>query len=156
MTPDQERALIGEFTLDPGTKEFEDLRSVCEPGNPWRCLIATEGSLELGKRMSVRVNHDEGTGVIGVTHGDHRFERPMTDEEVRFATGFDLGEDLRKPLTVKVDLNDRAWLARPKRTNGGKKTPANNQGRGKSNEAIKSIRARQLAAIRKAHAEAQS
>lgn len=147
---------LGSFTLDPRQAGFEELRSVCEPGNPWRCLIATKASMELGKRMSVRVNHEEGTGVIGVTNGDWRFERPMTPEELAFATKFDLGQNLRKPLTVTVDLNDGTWTAAPKRTHGGKKTPANNQGRGKSNEAIKSIRARQLAAIRKAHAEAQS
>lgn len=145
---------LGSFTLDPGEKEFQDLRSVCEPGNPWRCLIATKGSMELGKRMSVRLDHETGTGTIGITNGDWRFERPMTPAEVSFARRFDLGEALSKPLTVTVNLSDETWQATPKQTRGGRKTAANNQGRGPNNRAIKSIRARQLEAIRLAHLQA--
>src|SRR5258707_8385621 len=98
-----------QFRIDPQTEEFAKLRSVCEPGNPWRCLIATMGSLELGKRMSVRLDHEKDTGVIGVTDGDTRYERPMTRDEVSFARRFDLGQDMRKPLIVRVDLHDDAW-----------------------------------------------
>jgi hypothetical protein len=142
---------LGSFTLDPGDPDFADLRSVCEPGNPWRCLIATKGSMELGKRMSVRLDHGEHAGTIGVTHGDQRYERPMTAEEVRFATRFDMGEQIKKPLTVTVDVEDGTWKAKPKAktSNAGRKTPANNRGRGPNNKHIKTIRQRQLDAIRK-------
>jgi hypothetical protein len=139
---------LGSFTLDPADPEFSDLRSVCEPGNPWRCLIATKGSMELGKRMSVRLDHDKHSGVIGITQDDTRYERPMTPAEVTFATKFDMGEQLRKPLTVTVDITDDAWTAKPKRNQGGRKTAANNKGRGPKNKQIKTIRQRQLAAIR--------
>jgi len=142
------KTLLGEFTLDPKTKEFRDLRSVCEPGNPWRCLIATSGSMHLGKRMSVRLNHDNHSGVIGITEGDYRFERPMTEEEVAFATRFDLGERLRKPLTVRVDLGDGSWAAKPKRVGG----PRSKIRDGNAKPHTKTIRARQLDAIRKAYA----
>lgn len=145
---------LGDFTIDPATPEFEKLRSVCEPGNPWRCLIATTASMEVGKRVSVRLDHDKGSGVIGVTEGDWRFERPMTPAEVKFATDFDLGKTPPKPLAVALDLNDGTWDAKPKAASrGGQKTPANNNGRGPSNRQIKTIRARQLDAIRKAHGD---
>jgi len=139
------------FTIDPTSREFKDLRGVCEPGNPWRCLIATVGAMELGRRMTVRLNHERGDGVIGITVGDYRFERPMTAEEVTFATKFDLERRMRKPLTVKVDLGDGTWTAKPKQVrSGGGKTAANNYGAG--NRRDRTIRARQLATIRKAHA----
>ena len=147
LAPNDLRAFIGQFKLDPAAEEFEDLRAVCEQGNPWRCLIATSGSIHLGRRMSVRVDHDTHTGVIGITDGDYRWERPMTPEEVEFATDFDLSKPLPGPLTVKVDLRDPAWLAKPRAKGGGAKTVPNNNGRGKNNRVIKSIRARQLAAI---------
>jgi hypothetical protein len=150
MTPNDQRTFIGQFNLDPAAREFLDLKSVCEQGNPWRCLIATSGSIHLGRRMTVRVDHGEHTGVIGITEGDYRWERPMTAEEVEFATDFDLSKPLPGPLTVRVDLRDPAWLAKPKAKPGtaGAKTAANNQGRGPNNRVVKSIRARQLAAIR--------
>jgi hypothetical protein len=143
-----EKPLLGEFTLDPSTKEFKDLRSVCEPGNPWRCLIATSGSMHLGRRMSVRLDHVNNWGVIGVTEGDYRFERPMTPAEVAFAAKFDLGEHLHKPLTVRVDLGDDTWKAKPKQVGGGRPVGSRNAKR-----RVKTIRARQLEAIRKAHAD---
>ena len=147
--------LLGEFTLDPKTKEFRDLRSVCEPGNPWRCLIATSGSMHLGKRMSVRLDHDNGTGVIGITEGDFRFERPMTEEEVAFATKFDLGQTMRKPLTVRVDLGDGSWSAKPKRGSaaGRPAGPRSKLRGGNAKPHTKTIRARQLEAIRRAYAD---
>lgn len=143
-------AYLGQFTLNPADPEFTDLRSVCEPGNPWRCLIATKGSIELGKRMSVRLDHEQRSGVIGVTHGDYRFERPMTDEEVRFATRFDRGEPMRKPLTVTVDLNDGSWNAKPKRGAHGNRPggPRSKIRNGNAKPHTKTIRARQLEAIR--------
>ena len=144
--------LHASFRIDPATKEFQDLRSVCEPGNPWRCLIATMGSLQLGKRMSVRVDHAAGTGVIGVTDGDYRFERPMTKDELKFATKFDLGEDLAKPLTVKVNLDDGTWTPRPKGTRSGPRSKIRN---GNAKPQTKTIRARQLQTIRDAHEAAQ-
>src|SRR5258707_819624 len=140
-----------QFRIDPHTEEFSKLRSVCEPGNPWRCVIATMGSLELGKRMSVRLDHETDTCVIGVTDGDTRYERQMTRDEVSFARRYDLGQDMRKPLTVRVDLRDDDWTAKPKRNSGSAKTAANDYGRGTGNKRIKSIRARQLSAIRAAH-----
>src|SRR5580693_9432337 len=72
--PGSQETLQAQFTIDPQTKEFSDLRSVCEPGNPWRCLIGTMGSIELGRRMTVRLDHETHTGVIGVTVGDWRWE----------------------------------------------------------------------------------
>jgi hypothetical protein len=152
VTPNDQRAFVGKFRLDPATAEFKELQSVCEKGNPWRCLIATKASIELGKRMSVRVNHENHTGVIGITDGDYRWERPMTAKELDFATNFDLSKPLPGPLVVKVDLRDPAWEAKPKEHRGGAKTTANNGGRGPTNRVIKSVRARQLAAIRAAHA----
>lgn len=149
MTPTTDATFLGRFTLNPADPGFEDLRAVCEPGNPWRCLIATKASMELGKRMTVRLDHEERSGVIGVTWEGWRFQRPMTGEEVRFARKFDLGQPIRKPLTVVVDLNDGTWTGKPKAASGGAKTAANNQGRGPGNKRIKSIRARQLEAIRK-------
>ena len=147
------KPLQTEFTIDPVTEEFQRLRSVCEPGNPWRCLIATMGSLELGKRMSVRLDHDTNTGVIGVTDGDFRFERPMTREEVSFARRFDLGQPMRKPLTVTIDVNDGTWRVKPKRGTGGIRPggPRSQIRGGNAKPHTKSIRARQLAAIRAAH-----
>src|SRR5258708_29858365 len=144
-----------QFTIDPQTDEFKNLRSVCEPGNPWRCLIATMGSLELGKRMSVRLDHDTSTGVIGVTDGDLRFERPMTREEVSFARRFDLGQPMRKPLTVAIDVNDGTWRAKPKRGASGVRPggPRSKIRGGNAKPQTKTIRARQLAAIREAHFE---
>lgn len=150
--PILKETFLGEFTLNPRTKEFQDLRSVCEPGNPWRCLIGTAGSMHLGKRMSVRLNHEKGTGVIGVTEGDYRFERPMTPEEVAFATKFDLGKRLSNSLTVRVDLADGTWTAKPKR--GTDARPPDRYRNAKPH--TKSIRARQLEAIRKAHAAAEA
>ena len=149
--------LQAQFTIDPATEEFRQLRSVCEPGNPWRCLIATMGSLELGKRMSVRLDHDLRAGTIGVTDGDLRYERPMTQEEVRFARNFDLGKRLREPLTVRVDLRDSAWSSKPKRGAGGVRPggPRSTIRGGNAKPATKTIRARQLEAIRKAHAGQQ-
>lgn len=145
-----ERTDLGEFTIDPRTSEFKDLRSVCEPGNPWRCLIATTGSMRLGRRMSVRLDHDNHTGVIGLTEGDYRFERPMTQDEIDFATKFDLGKQLRKPLTVKVNLADGTWTAKPKRVGGSRPTGSRN-----AKPHTKTIRARQLEAIRKAYGDDQ-
>lgn len=149
-TPNDQRTFIGQFTLDPAVKEFQALQSVCEQGNPWRCLIATAASIQFGKRMTVRVDHENHTGVIGITEGNYRWERPMTDEEVEFATDFDLNKPLPGPLTVRVDLRDPAWRAIPKARQVGAKTAANNYGRGASNRVIKSVRARQLDAIRNA------
>ena len=142
--------LRAQFTIDPRTDDFKQLRSVCEPGNPWRCLIATMGSLELGKRMSVRLDHDNDSGVIGVTHGEQRYERPMTPDEVRFDRGFDLGKELRKPLTVRVDLKDDSWTAKPKRgsKDGKPAGPRSKVRGGNAKPHTKTIRARQLAAIR--------
>jgi hypothetical protein len=154
MTPNDQRAFIGQFTLDPADGEFRHLQSVCEQGNPWRCLIATSGSVKLGRRMTVRVDHDSRTGIIGITEGEYRWERPMTAEEVGFAADFDLSRPLPGPLTVRVDLRDPAWLAKPKAKTGAAKKAANNNGRGSNNRAIKSIRARQLAAIRTEQLEA--
>lgn len=152
-TREAQATLQAQFIIDPQAEEFSNLRSVCEPGHPWKCLIGTMGSMKLGRRMTVRLDHPTHTGTIGVTVGDWRWERPMTGEEVDFAARFDLGDALRKPLTVKVDLTDGTWTAKPKqRAHSGKKTAANNQGRGPNNKAIKSIRSRQLAAIRQAHA----
>ena len=150
MTPNDQRVFIGQFTLDPAQEDFGRLKSVCEQGNPWKCLISTSASIHLGRRMTVRVNHDTRTGIIGITDGDYRWERPMTAEEVEFATDFDLDKPLPGPLTVRVDLRDPAWLAKPKVKASGAKTAANNRGRGKNNRVIKSIRARQLDVIRKA------
>jgi hypothetical protein len=152
VTPNDQRAFLGEFTLDPKTAEFKELQSVCEKGNPWRCLIATKGSMELGKRMSVRVDHENKTGVIGITEGDYRWERPMTADEVRFATRYDLSKPLTKPLAVKVDLRD----ATPKRGALGNRPggPRSKIRNGNAKPHTKTIRARQLEAIRKAHAEA--
>jgi len=149
--------LHASFKIDPATKEFENLRSVCEPGNPWRCLIATMGSLQLGKRMSVRGDHAAGTGIIGVTDGDYRFERPMTRDELKFATKFDLGQDLAKPLTVKVNLDDGTWTPRPKRGTQGTRPagPRSKIRNGNAKPQTKTIRARQLQAIRDAHEAAQ-
>lgn len=145
--------LQAQFTLNPATAEFRKLRSVCEPGNPWRCLIATMGSLELGKRMTVRLDHEKGSGIIGVTEGDTRYERPMLPDEVEFALGFDLGKRLREPLTVRVDLRDPAWVAKPKRGADGKNKggPRSKIRGGNAKSHTKTIRARQLAAIRAAH-----
>lgn len=158
MTPNDQRADLGQFRLDPEDDEFKELRSVCEQGNPWRCLIATSASIHLGKRMTVRVDHEKKTGVIGITEGDYRWERPMTDDELEFATDFDLSKPLPGPLTVRVDLRDTAWAAKPKaRTEtAGAKTAGNNNGRGPNNRTIKTIRARQLAAIRAAHTDEQT
>lgn len=149
--------LRAQFTIDPVTEEFRQLRSVCEPGNPWRCLIATMGSMTLGKRMSVRLDHESNTGVIGVTVGDYRYERPMTGEEVAFARKFDLGRGMRKPLTVRVDLADDAWSRKPKRGAHGTRPggPRSKIRDGNARPATKTIRARQLAAIREAHAKTQ-
>jgi hypothetical protein len=150
------KTFLGEFTIDPQKEEFQALRSVCEPGNPWRCLIATTGSMTIGKRMSVRLDHDTSTGVIGITEGDWRFERPMTEEEVAFATEFDLGHEMKKSLTVTVDLTDPAWLGQPKRGAMGRPPggPRSKVRNGNAKPRTKTIRARQLAAIRQAHAEA--
>jgi hypothetical protein len=150
VTPNDQRTLIGQFTLDPKTADFKELQSVCEKGNPWRCLIGTAASIHLGKRMTVRVDHENQTGVIGITEGDYRWERPMTASELRFATRFDLSKPLTKPLAVKVDLRDPAWTAKPKQHS----TPAKNKKRTQGQRTVKTIRARQLEAIRKAHAEA--
>lgn len=139
-----------EFTIDPTDKEFKQLRSVCDPGNPWRCLIATTASMKIGKRVTVRLDHEEHKGIIGLTHGALRYERPMTDEEVLFATKFDMGERMRKPLTVKIDLKDGSWKAKPKQKGGACK-----QGR-TSNRVVHTIRARQLAVIREQHAATAS
>jgi hypothetical protein len=154
VTPNDQREFIGQFKLDPKDGEFQALRSVCEPGNPWRCLIATSASIHLGKRMTVRVDHENNTGVIGITEGDLRWERPMTKEELTFATRFDLGEELPKPLTVKVDLRDPAWAAKPKRGADGVRPggPRSKIRNGNAEPHTKSIRARQLAAIRAAYA----
>jgi hypothetical protein len=154
MTSDE--TLRAQFTIDPQTKEFKDLRSVCEPGNPWRCLIATMGSLELGRRMSVRLDHETQTGIIGVTVGDTRWERPMTGEEVSFARRFDLGQRMRQPLTVRMDLADNVWTAKPKRGAGGNRPggPRSKVRGGNAKPATKTIRARQLAAIRAEHESA--
>lgn len=151
MPPDN--VLRAQFRIDPRNEEFARLRSVCEPGNPWRCLIATMGSLELGKRMSVRLDHETGTGVIGVTDGDLRYERPMTPREVSFARRFDTGEELHQPLTVRVDLTDDAWRVKPKRGASGKNPggPRSKIRDGNAKPQTKTIRARQLAAIRAAH-----
>jgi hypothetical protein len=156
MTPNDQRAFLGQFTLDPATEEFGNLKSVCEQGNPWRCLIATSGSIHLGRRMTVRVDHDSHTGVIGITEGDLRWERPMTAEEVEFATDFDLSKPLPGPLTVKVDLRDPAWLAKPKRGTDGVRPggPRSELRNGNAKPQTKSIRARQLAAIRAAARDA--
>src|SRR5258708_19390399 len=97
------------------------------------------GSLQLGRRMSVRLDHEPDTGVIGVTDGDTRYERPMTRDEVSFARRFDLGQDMRKPLTVRVDLRDDAWTAKPKRTSGSAKTAANDYGPRTGNKRITPI-----------------
>ena len=80
----------------------------------------------------------------------------MTADELEFATDFDLSKPLPGPLTVRVDLRDPAWAAKPKtRTaRGGPKTAANNNGRGEKNRVIKSVRARQLEAIRTREIEA--
>lgn len=142
---------VGEFTIDPRTPAFQELRSVCDPGNPWRCLIATAGSIHLGKRMTVRLDHEERSGVLGVTVGEMRYERPMTSEEVAFATKFDLGANMRKPLTVRIDLADGTWRSKGKKLGGGadKRDPRRPRA---GDRKVKSIRARQLAAIKKAHA----
>jgi hypothetical protein len=150
-----ERTDLGEFTIDPRTSEFKDLRSVCEPGNPWRCLIATTGSMRLGRRMSVRLDHDNHTGVIGITEGDYRFERPMTQDEIDFATKFDLGKPMRKSLTVKVNLADGSWTAKPKRGALGNRPggPRSKLRDGNAKPHTKTIRARQLEAIKRAYAD---
>lgn len=147
---------LGEFTIDPGSAEFKRLRSVCEPGNPWRCLIATVGSMNVGKRITVRLDHEKGTGVIGVTEGAYRYERPMTPEEVEFATKFDRGVRLRKPLVVRLDLAEGEWKRKPKvdRSKWNATHPERNGGKRGGRGIHKSIRSRQLRAIREAHADA--
>lgn len=140
------------FTIDPQTKEFADLSSVCDQGSPWRCLIGTSASIHVGRRVAVHLNHaDPDASVIRLTQGDYRYERPMTRDEIDFATQFDRGETLSGPLTVVVDLNDGNWVATPKARAGGAKTKANNHGRGSRNRRIRSIRTRQLEAIREAY-----
>lgn len=141
------RPNLGQFTIDPATEEFKGLRSVCEQGNPWRCLIATMGSMVLGRRMTVRLDHEERTGTIGVTVGEYRYQRAMTKNEIEFATKFDLGSRIRKPLVVRVDLSDEAWAANPK-SKGGACRPGRTGTR-----RVRTIRARQLQAIREAHAK---
>ena len=141
-----------QFTIDPATKEFRDLSSVCEQGSPWRCLIGTSASIHVGRRVAVHLNHeDPGASVVRLTQGDYRYERPMTRDEIDFATKFDLRKKITKPLTVVIDLNDGNWVAMPKDRRGGAKTPANNHGRGPRNRRIRSIRTRQLEAIREAY-----
>ena len=141
-----------QFTIDPRAKDFRALQSVCEEGNPFRCLIGTMGSIQVGKRLSAHVNHDEHTGAIRLTHGDCRWERPMTEAELNLATRFDMHEEISEPVTVVIDLADGQWTSRPKaKSRGGVKTAANNHGRGPGNRRIKSIRERQLDAIRKTH-----
>ena len=156
-TPNESRADLGAFVLDPESYEFRALKPLCEQGNPWRCLIATAGAIHLGRRMTVKVDHEKRTGVIGITEGDFRWERPMTQQELKFAIDFDMSNPLTRRLTVRVNLRDSAWRAKFKQararddgSKGGAKTPENNQGRGKRNPTIKTIRARQLRAIRDA------
>lgn len=143
-----------EFTIDPHEKEFQDLRSVCDQGNPWRCLIGTAASIHVGRRVAVRLDHEHPErSVIRLTQGHYRYERPMTQAEIAFAQQFDLGAPMKKPLTVVIDLSDGQWVAIPKAaaTSGGAKVAASNHGRGSGNRRIKSIRARQLDAIREAY-----
>ncbi len=147
---------LGEFTIDPAGEEFKRLRSVCEPGNPWRCLIATVGSMNVGKRITVRLDHNKQAGTIGVTEGEYRYERPMTAEEVAFATKFDLGMQLRKPLTVRLDLSDGKWKKKAKgdRSAWNAAHPVRRPVRTSGKPGKRSIRSRQLAAIKQDHAAA--
>jgi hypothetical protein len=155
---------LGQFTLDPASQEFQRLASVCEAGNPWRCLIATAASMTIGKRMTVRVDHERGTGVMGVTNDGWRFERPLSAEEFELARGFDLDQQLTRPLTVEVNLLDGRWSARPvapsrrpgARTGASSRGPNNGEGADPAARSMsRSIRARQLAAIRVAHMDAE-
>lgn len=144
---------VAEFVIDPSDKEFKKLRDVCEPGNPWRCMIAISASMAIHKRVTVRVDHDTTTGVLGLTHGIYRYERPMTAEEVNFAIDFDLGRRLRKPLVISIDLGDSSWVRKPKQTNSKLNKNKNRKG-GVKNVGIgktRSIRSRQLAKIKAAH-----
>jgi hypothetical protein len=113
------------------------------------------GSMEIHKRLSAHVNHKLGTGVIRVTEGNWRFERPMKPDELELATRFDRHQKILRPVKVVIDLNDGTWMAKPKARTSGKKTAANNYGRGPENKQIKTIRQRQLAALITAHAKAQ-
>jgi len=151
MANEQFDNLSAAFIIDPRSPEFRDLRSVCEPGNPWRCLIATVAGIELGRRVTARVDHDTGTGVLGLTEGEFRYERPMTRDEVVFATKFDLQRGMRKPLTVVINLNDGTWARKPKRAGGGEKNAANRHGAGERR--TRTIRERQLKQIRAAAEE---
>jgi len=147
-----EEGFLGEFTLDPTTEEFKNLRGVCEPGNPWRCLIATTGSIHLRLRMTVRVDHDEGTGVIGVTKGGLRYERPMTPEEIVFATRFDFGMGMRKSLTVRIDLSEPEWKSKKKKPTVKQKNASERTKTRNGDRRIHTVRARQLKAIKEKYA----
>ncbi len=148
LPTDEERADFKpvEFTIDPATREFKDLRSVCDAGSPYRCLIATAASIHIGRRVTVRVDHEGGTGVIGITVGKFRYERPMTEKELDFASKFDAGSNIKTPLTVRIDLTDPAWLAKPKAYRGS-------SGRKDGTRPRWTIRARQLEIIRRNYEE---
>lgn len=146
---------LGEFTLDPSSEEFRDLRSVCEPGNPYRCLIGTAASIHIGKRLTARLDHSRSSGVIGVTHADMRYERPMTPEEFMFAAKFDLGARMRKPVTVIIDLADGTWKTKPKQKAYGLAKDTTRRINRKGDGVKRTIRMRQLEAIKKAHAQQQ-
>lgn len=110
---------LGQIVIDPSSELFGALRKVCTPGSHWRCLIATVASMEIRRRVSVRLDHETKTGIIGLTFGDRRYERAMTKEEVGFAIQFDTDKRIRKALTVRFDLGDGTWMTRVKATTGG-------------------------------------
>lgn len=141
---------LGVLVIDPQAADIHSLIPFCVKGSPTKCLIGTVASSEIGKRVSVHLNHQNKTGRIGITEGDYRYERELLPDEYAFAAKFDHGNGmkLRKPMRVAFHLNDGTWTRRPKEARGGgNKNPANRNGNGKA--ATKSHRARSLELWRK-------
>src|ERR1700747_3725773 len=93
---------LGVLTIDPRDPTIRTLIPFCLQGSPTCCLIATVASQEVGRRVTVHVDHGTRTGRIGITYGDFRYERALTKDEFAFAAKFDNGKAtlLRKPLNI--------------------------------------------------------
>ena len=140
---------LGTLVIDPRDKYVREIIPFCIKGSPTSCLISTVASAEVGRRLTVDLNHITKTGRIGVTLGDYRYERPLNKNEYNFAAKFDNGNAtlLRKAVEIPLHLQDGTWSAKPKAVGGGSKTSANRNGNGKP--ATKSHRARSLELARK-------
>jgi hypothetical protein len=144
------------FDLDvnPQSEQYKSVQPMCDPENPSRCLVSTLGYVQSGGwRVTFNFEHTPSgpaKGCIRVSLGKgYSAKRVAPPEVLDIASKFDQRLRIRKRAVFTVDITDGTWVYEYRESKGGAKTSENNQGRGTSNDLIKSVRAKSLRRVRK-------